>query len=128
MTLKAYQREFIEFTLSNKVLYFGQFTLKSGRLSPYFFNAGRFSSGGSLKVLGQYYAKAILDKEDLEFDALFGPAYKGIPLVSATSIALASFAPEDGGRDVPYAFNRKEEKDHGEGGKIVGADIAGSAS
>ncbi|KAJ1917027.1 hypothetical protein H4219_003436 [Mycoemilia scoparia] len=131
MSLKSYQKEFIEFALNNNVLYFGQFTLKSGRLSPYFFNAGKFDTGKSLSQLGKYYAHAIVDQiknSGLRFDGLFGPAYKGIPLVSATSIALSLVGEQDSEIDVgpvPYTFNRKEKKDHGEGGSIVGADIKG---
>ncbi len=112
--------EFIEFAIAQKVLRFGEFMTKAGRLSPYFFNSGLFSDGMSLRRLGEFYAKAILDS-GVEFDMLFGPAYKGIPLVSATAIALAGH-----GRNVPYAFNRKEAKDHGEGGIIVGAPLAGN--
>ncbi|HEY5789559.1 MAG TPA: orotate phosphoribosyltransferase [Gammaproteobacteria bacterium] len=115
-----YQREFIEFAVATNVLRFGQFTLKSGRQSPYFFNAGLFASGAALNRLGRCYAAAIVDS-GIAFDMLFGPAYKGIPLAAATAIALA----EAHARDVPYAFNRKEAKDHGEGGIIVGAPLAG---
>jgi len=118
--MKDYQREFLEFALSVGVLRFGDFTLKSGRRSPYFFNTGLFHSGASLARLGRFYARAILDT-GCRFDMLFGPAYKGIPLVTATTIALA----EHHGRDVPYAFNRKEAKTHGEGGVVVGAPLAG---
>ncbi len=114
------QQQFIEFSLQQKVLKFGHFTLKSGRVSPYFFNAGLFNSGKSISRLGQFYAQTIIDS-GIEFDMLFGPAYKGIPLACATSIALA----EKYGRDVPWCFNRKEEKDHGEGGLIVGAPLKG---
>ncbi|MCB1691308.1 MAG: orotate phosphoribosyltransferase [Pseudomonadales bacterium] len=115
-----YQTRFIEFAIENEVLQFGEFRLKSGRVSPYFFNAGRFNSGAVLHELGRYYAEAVL-ASGLEFDLLFGPAYKGIPLVTATVMALA----EHHGMDVPYAFNRKEVKDHGEGGNLVGAPLAG---
>ena len=115
-----YKQEFIQFALDLEVLRFGKFTLKSGRISPYFFNSGLFNSGASLARLGRFYATAILDA-GLEFDMLYGPAYKGIPLAAATSIALA----DQHQRDVPYAFNRKEAKDHGEGGSIVGAPLQG---
>lgn len=115
-----YQREFLDFAISREVLRFGQFTLKSGRASPYFFNAGLFNSGAALARLGRYYAAAIASS-GLAFDVLFGPAYKGIPLASAAAIALA----EHHDRDLPYCFNRKEAKDHGEGGNIVGAPLAG---
>jgi len=115
-----YQRDFIRFAIASDVLRFGSFTLKSGRESPYFFNAGLFASGGALARLGRYYAAAIIDS-GIGFDMLFGPAYKGIPLASATTIALA----DHHDRDIPYAFNRKEAKDHGEGGIIVGAPLAG---
>jgi orotate phosphoribosyltransferase len=118
--MKDYQREFLEFALSVRVLRFGDFTLKSGRRSPYFFNTGLFNSGAGLSRLGGYYARAILDT-GCRFDVLFGPAYKGIPLVTATVIALA----EHHGRDAPYAFNRKEAKRHGEGGVVVGAPLSG---
>jgi orotate phosphoribosyltransferase len=115
-----YQRQFIEFALKVGVLQFGEFTLKSGRKSPYFFNSGLFNTGAALAQLGRAYAHAIANS-GIAFDMLFGPAYKGIPLVSAVSIALA----DHHGRDVPYAFNRKEAKDHGEGGTIVGAPLKG---
>ncbi|WP_146802492.1 orotate phosphoribosyltransferase [Bisbaumannia pacifica] len=118
--MQPYQREFIEFAIEQGVLRFGEFTLKSGRVSPYFFNAGLFKSGAALARLGRCYAQAIVDS-GLDFDVLFGPAYKGIPLAATTAVALA-----DGhDRDTPFAFNRKEAKDHGEGGNIVGADLAG---
>ena len=117
-----YQRDFISFAMQCGVLRFGQFTLKSGRISPYFFNAGRFHSGAALGRLGGYYAAAIR-QAGLEFDVLFGPAYKGIPLVAATAIALA----QQTGQDLAWCFNRKEVKDHGEGGLIVGAPLAGRA-
>lgn len=119
-SMQPYQREFIEFAIEQGVLRFGEFTLKSGRVSPYFFNAGLFKSGAALARLGRCYAQAIVDS-GLDFDVLFGPAYKGIPLAATTAVALA-----DGhDRDTPFAFNRKEAKDHGEGGNIVGADLAG---
>jgi orotate phosphoribosyltransferase len=118
--MEKYQQEFIEFALSIGVLRFGEFTLKSGRISPYFFNAGLFNSGKSLAQLGRYYAQTIVDSK-LQFDVLYGPAYKGIPLAAATAIALA----DHHGIDMPYAFNRKEAKDHGEGGTIVGAPLQG---
>ena len=120
--MEAYQRAFIEFALSREALRFGDFTLKSGRQSPYFFNAGTFNTGSALAQLGRFYADAIV-ASGIEFDMLFGPAYKGIPLVSAVAVALA----EHHGRDLPWAFNRKEAKDHGEGGSLVGAPLAGRA-
>ena len=116
----SFQREFIEFALSRQVLKFGEFELKSGRKSPYFFNAGLFQRGRDLAKLGQFYAQAI-QTSHIQADLLFGPAYKGIPLVSATAIALA----EHHNIDMPWAFNRKEAKDHGEGGLIVGAPLQG---
>ncbi|KAJ2764345.1 orotate phosphoribosyltransferase [Coemansia nantahalensis] len=122
MVLEQYQRDFIEFAIANGVLTFGEFTLKSGRKSPYFFNAGKFNSGSALAKLGQYYAAAIAARADLDYSLVFGPAYKGIPLAAATAIALAVGEPA---RDVPYSFNRKEAKDHGEGGSIVGAPLGG---
>ncbi|MGQ4877846.1 orotate phosphoribosyltransferase [Billgrantia sp. LNSP4103-1] len=118
--MQAYQREFIEFAIEQGVLKFGEFTLKSGRVSPYFFNAGLFRSGGALARLGRFYANAI-EASGVPFDVLFGPAYKGIPLAATTAVALA----DHHGRDLPFAFNRKEAKDHGEGGNIVGAELAG---
>lgn len=118
--LKDYQRQFIELAVERQVLKFGDFTLKSGRQSPYFFNAGGFNSGAALAQLGQCYAQAIVDKQ-IQYEVLFGPAYKGIPLVSATAIALAL----DGNGDKPYCFNRKEAKVHGEGGALVGAPLQG---
>lgn len=118
--MKDFQREFIKLAIQHEVLCFGEFTLKSGRVSPYFFNAGRFQTGAALAALGRFYAAAIEDA-GLEFDVLFGPAYKGIPLATTTAVALA-----DGyNRDVPYCFNRKEAKAHGEGGTLVGAPLAG---
>ncbi|CUS47981.1 MAG: orotate phosphoribosyltransferase PyrE [Idiomarinaceae bacterium HL-53] len=118
--MKAYQREFIEFALGKEVLKFGDFTLKSGRKSPYFFNAGLFNTGADLAKLGRYYAAALVDA-GIEFDVLFGPAYKGIPIATTTAVSLF----EHHGKDVPYCFNRKEKKDHGEGGNLVGADLKG---
>ena len=114
-----FRQEFIAFALSCQVLRFGEFKTKAGRLSPYFFNAGLFNDGLSLGQLSRFYAKAI-ETDGLPFDMLFGPAYKGIPLVAAISIALA-----DAGKNFPFAFNRKEAKDHGEGGTIVGAPLKG---
>lgn len=118
--MQAYQRDFIRFAIERGVLRFGEFTLKSGRTSPYFFNAGLFNSGLALARLGRYYASAIVDS-GLSFDVLFGPAYKGIPLAASTAVALA----EHHDRDLPWCFNRKEAKDHGEGGILVGAPLAG---
>ena len=118
--MQAYQREFIRFAIERGVLRFGQFTLKSGRTSPYFFNAGLFDSGLALAQLGRFYAAAIVDS-GIDFDVLFGPAYKGIPLAATTAVALA----EHHGRDTPWCFNRKEAKDHGEGGTLVGAPLTG---
>ncbi len=118
--MNDYQQEFIDFVIRANALRFGSFTLKSGRVSPYFFNSGLFNSGASIAALGRYYAAAIMHS-GVAFDMLFGPAYKGIPLAVATSIALA----EKYQRDVPYAFNRKEAKQHGEGGAIVGAALQG---
>src|ERR1035437_4187856 len=108
-----FRHEFIEFTLARKVLYFGEYKTKAGRLSPYFFDAGLFFDGQSRQRLAQFYAKAVLTA-GIEFDMLFGPAYKGIPLVAAVATAL-----EDTGRNVRYSFNPKEEKDHGEGGSVI---------
>lgn len=118
--MRDYQKDFIEFALKNDVLRFGEFTLKSGRVSPYFFNAGLFNSGEALAKLGQYYAAAIKESK-VEFDVLFGPAYKGIPL--ATTCAVALYEHQD--TNIPYSFNRKEAKAHGEGGNIVGAALEG---
>ena len=118
--MKDYQAEFLQFAIDNDVLKFGEFTLKSGRISPYFFNFGLFQSGSSLAKLGDYYAQAIVDS-GVEFDMLFGPAYKGIPLVAVVAANLY----EKHGLDYPYAYNRKEAKDHGEGGTIVGAPLVG---
>ncbi|EKN4767907.1 orotate phosphoribosyltransferase [Yersinia enterocolitica] len=118
--MKAYQREFIEFALNKQVLKFGEFTLKSGRISPYFFNAGLFNTGLDLAKLGRFYAAALMDC-GVEFDLLFGPAYKGIPIATTTAVAMA----EHHNRDVPYCFNRKEAKDHGEGGSLVGSPLQG---
>ncbi len=121
--MKDYQREFIELAIAKEALLFGEFTLKSGRISPYFFNAGRFfQSGQGLSSLGKFYAQAI-EEAGVEYDLIFGPAYKGIPLASATAVALA----EHHQKDVPYCFNRKEAKDHGEGGTLVGAPLSGRA-
>lgn len=115
--------DFVRFALDQGVLRFGEFKVKSGRLSPYFFNAGLFNTGLSVGRLAEFYAQALIDS-GLRFDMLFGPAYKGIPLSTAASIALARH-PARGGRDVPFAFNRKEAKDHGEGGVLVGAPLRG---
>jgi orotate phosphoribosyltransferase len=114
-----YRQEFIRFTVERNALRFGEFKTKAGRLSPYFFDAGLFYDGASLKRLAQFYAKAILGS-GIRFDMLFGPAYKGIPLVAAVAIALA-----DSGRNTCYSFNRKEAKDHGEGGTVIGSTLAG---
>ncbi|OIN11115.1 orotate phosphoribosyltransferase [Oceanisphaera psychrotolerans] len=118
--MKAYQRDFIEFAMAKEVLKFGEFTLKSGRKSPYFFNAGLFNSGRDLARLGRFYAAALVDA-GTQYDVLFGPAYKGIPIASATAVQLA----EVHDQDVPYCFNRKEAKTHGEGGNLVGSPLAG---
>jgi len=118
--MKDYQRQFLEFALARQVLRFGEFTLKSGRKSPYFFNAGLFNTGASLAAIGRSYAQAVVES-GIRFDMLFGPAYKGIPLAAVTAAALA----EHHGRDLPYCFNRKEAKDHGEGGSVVGAPLRG---
>ena len=118
--MEQYQNDFVDFMLEIGALKFGEFTLKSGRVSPYFFNAGQFNQGNHLSQLGQFYAQAI-EASGIKFDVLFGPAYKGIPLVVATAIALN----ESFNRSVPYSFNRKEAKDHGEGGNIVGHPLEG---
>ena len=118
--MKDYQRQFLEYALMHQVLRFGEFTLKSGRKSPYFFNAGLFNSGAALAAVGRFYAQAVVDS-GIRFDMLFGPAYKGIPLATVTAAALA----EHHGLDLPYCFNRKEAKEHGEGGNIVGAPLRG---
>jgi orotate phosphoribosyltransferase len=117
--MQAYQRQFLELAIARQVLRFGEFTLKSGRISPYFFNAGLFDSGAALATLGRCYGQAMQDS-GVAFDMLFGPAYKGIPLATATAVALAGE-----GRDVPVAFNRKEAKEHGEGGRLIGAKLQG---
>jgi orotate phosphoribosyltransferase len=118
--MQSYQREFIEFAIEKGVLKFGEFTLKSGRTSPYFFNAGLFNTGDAIAKLGRFYAAAI-ENAKIDYDVMLGPAYKGIPLATTTVVALAN----DFGKDVPYVFNRKEVKDHGEGGNLVGAPLAG---
>jgi orotate phosphoribosyltransferase len=118
--MKAYQKEFIEFALEKQVLKFGEFTLKSGRASPYFFNAGLFNTGRDLARLGRFYAAALEDA-GIEYDLLFGPAYKGIPIATTTAVALADHY----NKDVPYCFNRKEAKTHGEGGSLVGSPLEG---
>lgn len=118
--MQDYQREFIEFALDTGVLRFGEFTLKSGRRSPYFFNAGLFDTGARLAALGRFYAAAVVES-GIEYDVLLGPAYKGIPIAAATSVQLA----EHHDRDVAWCFNRKEAKDHGEGGVFVGSPLAG---
>ena len=118
--MQAYQRDFIRFAIERGVLRFGEFTLKSGRVSPYFFNAGLFNSGLALAQLGRFYAAAVVES-GIAFDVLFGPAYKGIPLAAATAVALA----EQHQLDTPWCFNRKEAKAHGEGGSLVGAPLQG---
>ncbi len=120
--MKQFTKEFLDLSIELGILKFGEFKLKSGRLSPYFFNAGLFNTGAALAKLGRYYAQALVDS-GVEFDMLYGPAYKGITLAAATAIALA----DEHGINVPYAYNRKEAKDHGEGGVIVGAEISGKA-
>ncbi|MGV7962354.1 orotate phosphoribosyltransferase [Photorhabdus tasmaniensis] len=119
--MKAYQREFIELALKKQVLKFGEFTLKSGRKSPYFFNAGLFNTGRDLALIGRFYAAALLDS-GIQCDLLFGPAYKGIPIATTTAVALA----DHHDIDMPYCFNRKEAKDHGEGGTLVGSPLKGN--
>lgn len=118
--MQDYQKAFIEFALQRQVLKFGEFTLKSGRTSPYFFNAGLFNSGRDLAKLGQFYAQALVSA-GIDYDVLFGPAYKGIPIATTTAVALA----DKHEIDVPYCFNRKEAKDHGEGGNLVGSPLEG---
>ena len=118
--MKDYQRDFIEFALSKQVLRFGEFTLKSGRTSPYFFNAGLFNTGGDLARLGRFYAAALQDSK-IDYNLLFGPAYKGIPIATTTAGALADHYDID----MPYCFNRKEKKTHGEGGSLVGSELKG---
>jgi orotate phosphoribosyltransferase len=120
MKMKAYQREFIEFALEKEVLKFGEFTLKSGRTSPYFFNAGLFNTGRDLARLGRFYAAALVES-GIDYDVLFGPAYKGIPIATTTAVALA----DHHDTDKPYCFNRKEAKNHGEGGSLVGSELEG---
>ncbi|WP_219063056.1 orotate phosphoribosyltransferase [Pseudomonas sp. UMAB-08] len=119
--MQAYQRDFIRFAIDRGVLRFGEFTLKSGRTSPYFFNAGLFNSGSALAQLGRFYAQAVVES-GISFDVLFGPAYKGIPLAATTAVALA----EHHQLDLPWCFNRKEAKAHGEGGSLVGAPLEGN--
>ncbi len=118
--MKQYQRDFIQLAIDHEVLCFGEFTLKSGRISPYFFNAGKFQTGAALASLGRFYADA-LEQSGVAYDLVFGPAYKGIPLAATTAVALA----DRHNKDMPYAFNRKEAKDHGEGGTLVGAPLKG---
>lgn len=118
--MQTYQKEFIEFAIAQGVLKFGEFTLKSGRVSPYFFNAGLFNSGAALAKLGRFYAAA-LEASGVDYDVVFGPAYKGIPLAATLSVALA----DQYNKDMPYVFNRKEAKTHGEGGNLVGAPLTG---
>lgn len=119
--MRDYQRAFIEFAINRGVLKFGEFTLKSGRTSPYFFNAGLFNTGGDLAKLGRFYASALVESK-VDFDLLFGPAYKGIPIATTTAVALAN----EHNQDVPYCFNRKEAKTHGEGGNLVGSPLSGN--
>jgi orotate phosphoribosyltransferase len=120
--MQDYQRQFIDFIAQAGILKFGEFTLKSGRISPYFFNAGLFNTGEQLAKLGEFYAQAIVDS-GLDYDVLFGPAYKGIPLATTTCVALFNRHHQN----KPYAFNRKEKKAHGEGGSVVGADLQGQS-
>jgi orotate phosphoribosyltransferase len=120
LIMQNYQRDFIEFAIKQGVLKFGEFTLKSGRVSPYFFNAGLFNTGKALAEIGRFYAAA-LEAADVEYDVIFGPAYKGIPLATTLSVALF----DKYGKDVPYVFNRKEAKAHGEGGTLVGSALEG---
>lgn len=123
-----HREEFIAFALKSQALSFGAFTTKAGRGSPYFFNAGRFDGGASLAALGRFYARTLVEAErtrDLSFDMLFGPAYKGITLAAATAMAFAAMPEREGGRDIGFAYNRKEAKAHGEGGTLVGAKLAG---
>ena len=118
--MQGFQQEFLDYVIANNILRFGDFTLKSGRKSPYFFNAGLFNTGTSLSFIGRCYASAI-EQASIDYDVIFGPAYKGIPLASATAIGLSTSF----NRNKPYCFNRKEVKDHGEGGNIVGAELKG---
>jgi orotate phosphoribosyltransferase len=120
--MQNYQRDFIEFAIKQGVLKFGEFTLKSGRVSPYFFNAGLFNTGKALAEIGRFYAAA-LESAGVDYDVIFGPAYKGIPLATTLSVALF----DKYGKDVPYVFNRKEAKTHGEGGTLVGSALEGTA-
>lgn len=118
--MQQYQRDFIQLAIDHGALCFGEFTLKSGRTSPYFFNAGKFQTGAALAALGRFYADA-LEASEVAYDVVFGPAYKGIPLATTTAVALS----DRHGKDMPYCFNRKEVKDHGEGGSLVGAPLRG---
>lgn len=118
--MQQYQRDFIQLAIDHEALCFGEFTLKSGRTSPYFFNAGKFQTGAALAALGRFYADALEDS-GVPYDVVFGPAYKGIPLAATTAVALS----DKHGKDMPYCFNRKEAKDHGEGGSLVGAPLKG---
>ena len=122
-----HRRQFIDFALKGNALSFGDFTTKAGRRSPYFFNTGRFDSGASVGELGRFYAMTLVaaERDGLAYDMLFGPAYKGITLAAATAMALAALPPEEGGRDVGFAYNRKEAKTHGDSGLLVGAKLAG---